>query len=583
MATPTDIQAVWAELLVDALASSGVRHVVLSPGSRSTPLVVALAVESRVVVHDVIDERSAAFVALGIARVTGVPAVLVCTSGSALAHYHPAVAEAAAASVPLVVLSANRPFAFQRAGESQTIDQTKLFGDAVRFFADLGEPSGREFDLRAMRRLASQAVAASIDPIPGPVHLDARFIKPLEPPVVPDPEHQALAASLRARSIPTIHRPSSIATDAALAKVASLVASAARPIVVVGPRRTPDVASALAELAGLALPVFVDPTSNLRFGRDSTEFLGATDAILRSSNFLRDAAPDLVIQVGRAPVASGYAKLCAEVAPSLIAFDDHDYLDPFSLASDVVLGELPDSLARVAARLRMGRLSLDREWATRLRALDAFAFDEAARLARLDAATEGGVAREVVEAIPEGGRLVLGNSLAVREVDDYVPTSNKSIRVISQRGASGIDGLVAGLVGAQLAAPAPSVLLIGDVSLLHDVGSLALLRRAAAPTVVVVVDNGGGRIFEQLPVASRLPDAMSHFVTPPGVDFVAVASSFGIEATSVETLSALRGRLAGALTSTRPSLVRVAVPDHGADEQNRALFRAVDEAAARRA
>ena len=454
MATPTDTQAVWAELMIDALASTGVRHVVLSPGSRSTPLVLALVAEPRIVLHDVVDERSAAFVALGIARATGAPAALVCTSGSAVAHYHPAVAEAAASSLPLVVLSANRPFAFQRAGESQTIDQTKLFGDAVRFFADLGEPSPRAFDLRAMRRIVAQAVSFARGPHPGPVHLDARFVKPLEPPLVPDAAHAALASEIRGRGGPTIHPPRSTASDVALDALASALARSERPIVVVGPRRSADLGAGLAELAGrFGVPVFVDPTSNHRFGAAAGLYLGATDAIFRSAGFLAESAPDLVLQIGRAPVASGYAKLCTEKAPILIAIDAQDYLDPWSLATQVVLGDPEDALTRLAMRLRESDVSLDAAWSSRLRAIDAFAFDEAARLARRGEISEGGIARALVDALPEGGRLVLGNSLAVRQVDDYVPPNEKRIEVLSQRGASGIDGLVAGLVGAQLAAP----------------------------------------------------------------------------------------------------------------------------------
>lgn len=580
MATPTDTQAVWAELMIDALASSGVGHVVLSPGSRSTPLVVALDAEPRLCVHDVVDERSAAFVALGIARATGVPAALVCTSGSAVAHYHPAVAEAAASSLPLVVLSANRPFAFQRAGESQTIDQTKLFGDAVRFFADLGEPSPRAFDLRAMRRVVAQAVSVARGPNPGPVHLDARFVKPLEPPLVPDATHSALAAEIRARGVARIHPARSTATDEAIDRLVSTFATARRPIVVVGPRRTADLGDGLAELADVfGVPVFVDPTSNHRFGARPGLYLGATDAIFRSPRVLGDSAPDLVLQIGRAPVASGYAKLCTERAPASIAIDAHDYLDPWSLASDVVLGDAPDTLARLVRRLRETGVALDPEWATGLRALDAFAFEEAARLARAGGLTEGGIARALVAALPDGGRLVLGNSLAVREVDDYVPPSEKRVHVLSQRGASGIDGLVAGLVGAQLASPAPSALLIGDVSLSHDLGSLTLLRRVSSPTVVLVVDNGGGRIFEQLPIATRMPAAMSHFATPPEVDFASVARSLGLRAVSVDSDASLRASLDDAVSVPSATLVHVRVSEHGADEQNRALFRAVDEAA----
>lgn len=581
MTRPPEAQEVWARLLVDALVESGVEDVVLSPGSRSTPLVLALVADGRPRIVDVIDERTAGFVALGMARVTGKPAALVCTSGSAPSHYFPALIEAEASRIPLVVVSANRPFALQRAGESQTIDQTKLFSDHVRFFADLGEPSSLPGDLRSMRRVVAQAVFASRHPIAGPVHLDARFVKPLEPVAHgASLELASLEAALREVPPPRFHAALAAPSPDAIAELVGRIRQSERPMVVAGPALpTESCLAALVDLHRCAgLPIYVEASSGARFGAGADRFSGALDAVFRADAARESLAPDFVLQVGRTPIASSFGRLAAERGIEIASIDESSFLDPWCRATLVVHGSRELVLSALGRELMNGELALDLHWARTLSRLDASAFDFAAKLAADDPRSEGAVVRAVVESLPHDARLVLGNSLAIREVDAWVAPSERPLEVVSQRGASGIDGLVAGLVGAQLAAPRPSALLLGDVSFAHDLGALPLLTRVEAPTVVIVVDNGGGRIFEQLPVATRAPSAMSHFVTPPGLDIVAVASAMGLRAVSVHDATELRTRITDAMAFAGASVLVVEVPESGASTQNRALWNAVDRA-----
>lgn len=581
MTRSPEAQEIWARLLVDALFSAGVRDVVLSPGSRSTPLVLALVSDGRLRVVDVIDERAAGFVALGMARVRGEPVVLVCTSGSAPTHYFPALVEAEASRIPLVVLSANRPFAMQQAGESQTIDQTKLFGDRVRFFADLGEPSAIALDLRSMRRRVAQAVFVARHPIPGPVHLDARFVKPLEPVGhAMSSEAVALEASVRELPPPAFHAPTAVPSSEGIAALVERLRAASRPMVVAGPS-TPAGAcrDALVELQRAAgLPVYAEAASGARFGAGSTRLLGALDTVFRAGAARERLAPELVIQIGRTPIASAFARLAAEQPIELVTLDASTFLDPWGRTSLVLHGDPDLALEALAKELASGDLALDLHWARTLGRLDAFAFELAAEAAERDDTSEGAVVRAVVEALPREARLVIGNSLAIRQVDTYVPPSDKPLQVVSQRGASGIDGWVAGVLGAQLAEPRTTALLVGDVSLVHDLASLQLLRTLETPTVIVVVDNGGGRIFEQLPIASRAPEAMQHFVTPPGLDLVAVAGALGLRASRVHSAGELRTRLDHALGEPAASVIVVDVPAGSATEQNRALWSSSERA-----
>lgn len=590
------VQAVWAELMVDALAESGVSIVVLSPGSRSTPLVLALLRDARLQVVDVIDERSAGFVALGVGRSTGTPAVLVCTSGSAPAHYFPAVVEADAASVPLIVLSSNRPFALQHAGESQTVDQTKLYGDRVRFFADLGEPSPLLDDLRAMRRVVAQAVQSAR--AGGPAHLDARFVKPLEPPTrdeVEDAEDaddgdngdsarvRDFARQLVARGVPQFHEPLRRASDLGIQSVADALLHAARPIVVVGPlpSTAPSILASLREFQrALHVPVFVDAASNARFASGTDTFFLGLDALYRSEFARRELAPDLIVQVGRSPVATGFAKLMSETEARIVSVDAEHYLDPHSRASDVLWGDVSDALVRLAAHVRgvLGRAPNEAAWFLKIERAERIARASADELLAEcgDTLSEAAVARMLTLVMPSHGRLLLGNSLSIRNVDGWA-LGKSELAVDSQRGASGIDGLVAGVVGASLATNSPNALLLGDVSFAHDVGSVALLRHVTAPTLVVVVDNGGGRIFEQLPVARSAPEAMAHFVTEPGIDIVRVVQAMGVEACACDTVSGFREAAGFAMRAdARATLIVCRVSPHGASTLNAQLWARVD-------
>jgi 2-succinyl-5-enolpyruvyl-6-hydroxy-3-cyclohexene-1-carboxylate synthase len=519
-------QTLWAELLVATLADAGVATCVVSPGSRSTPIVAALAREPRLEIITIIDERAAAFFALGAARATGAPVALACTSGSAAAHYLPALVEASLAGVPLIAITADRPPELHDCGASQTMPQVGMYGAFVRGAFDLGAPVASEAALRALRRKVLQAVTLARGPAPGPVHLEVPLRKPLEPAAPATDAERACArfvVELRSATRDAIVAPPRLAPDpTALAQLAAAIAAEPRGLIVAGALpptfAARDAVLALAQRAGY--PIVAEASSQLRFGPrpDDVTFVDRFDLIPELP------APGLVVQLGAAPVAAAWPAFVRTIGQRFV-LAGASWHDPESSARAVIVGDIELALCALAEQpVAIGR----GEWASRWRDADeqaAAALDEA--LAELPE-SETAKLRAVIDGLPAGTTLQIGNSLPIRTID-HLPGGGPARTVISQRGAAGIDGLIASAAGATLAG-APVTLVLGDVSFVHDLGGLVAARAARAPLAIVVIDNGGGQIFAGLPVANAgLGEAFErHWLTPTGVDPVAVAAALGV-------------------------------------------------------
>ncbi|HEX2572377.1 MAG TPA: 2-succinyl-5-enolpyruvyl-6-hydroxy-3-cyclohexene-1-carboxylic-acid synthase [Polyangia bacterium] len=602
--TLLDLTAEWAGLLMGSLADAGVTDVVVSPGSRSTPFVLAAVRHSegqgqgRLRLVDVIDERSAGFYALGRAKATGRPCLLVCTSGSAGAHYLPAVIEAGLSHTPLIVLTADRPLELQECGAPQTIDQLKLFGDHVRGFFELGGPEGDPTALAGLRRAVAQAVARSRHPVPGAVHLNVRARKPLEPRPAASEEERALARRVRAvrgTPIATFHPPRLEPSPEALDDLERACREARRGLIVCGPAPLGQ-AEARPLLLRLAartgFPLCVEATSQLRFGvapfHEDGEAQAALcdgfDALFAVEAFRRQHAADVVLQFGGTPTSGGWERyLAAGGTTRRLVVNPYGWSDPHSSATAMIQAEVTSTVRALLGRLEeRGPNQRDERgqahrarWGERFRAANREAWRVIDELVTApESLGEAQVARAVVASVPREGVLAVGNSLPIRMVDRYAPARLGTCRVWSQRGANGIDGLVSGAAGVA-ASGCPTTLLLGDVSLLHDLGGLAVAARATGPLVIVVVQNRGGRIFEQLPLVSTgLPEvaaALPHFTTPHEVSFGAAAALFGIAYHRVETLADLDQALGVAQARQGCSLLEAVVPPHGAAALDAAL------------
>ena len=593
MGTAAERQTEWARLVIDSFVRAGVGDVVISPGSRSTPFVVAALQHGELRCTSAIDERSGAHYGLGQARSTLRPSLLLCTSGSAAANYFPAVLEASEAGVPLIILSADRPPELHQCGANQTTDQVGLYGKHVRFFGNLGEPRDDVRSLRAARRLVAQAVNEATGVKPGPVHINAQARKPLEPAAVGSELRDRVDAVLaepltrvyRARPLaPTLVEPvSSLVIDA----VTQALDAASRPVILCGPAdsRNALFVDALAEVSErAAAPILAETTSQFRCW-SQTRALGAFGTIWRTDAGRASLAPDFVLQLGAAPVSKGWEELSAGTPIPRIVVHPWEWADPTSDAEAIVHADIGSFLSALS-RAELDLERRDAGFVTRFERAESIVWELAAQVIgeSSDALTEGRAVRELFEALPDPSALVLGNSLPIRDVETWVPPSPKLLVVHSQRGVSGIDGVVSGAAGVASCVEGPTTLLIGDVSFLHDLNGLQLASRVEGPLVLVVINNGGGRIFEHLPVANEGDESwLPFFTTPHDADLASAAAIHGCAHHRATTIGELRHALGEAYAEQGCTVVEAVVPPRSALEQSLELRTRVQQALAREA
>ncbi|MDJ0869800.1 MAG: 2-succinyl-5-enolpyruvyl-6-hydroxy-3-cyclohexene-1-carboxylic-acid synthase [Myxococcota bacterium] len=582
----------FATALFEELARAGVRHACICPGSRSTPLVVAAAAQDDLRCWSHLDERSAGFFALGLARAAREPVALVCTSGTAAANFHPAVIEAHYARVPLLVLTADRPPELREWGAGQTVDQLRLFGPHVRWFAEAPVPEPGDAPLRHARALAGRAVAEAVGPPAGPVHLNLPFREPLEPRPVPadlaEPLTPLASCGRAPRAYAPVHRAAQAPRPDDVARLAASMAACERGVIACGPTdASPDLADTASELArALAWPILAEPTSPLRCGphRPDAPVVATGDLLLRDPAFAAAHAPDFVLRLGDTPTSKAQ-RLWLEGRPprDLVLVDpDGVWHDPSHLASEVLRVDPVALCAALARRLGPRPVRSASPWLSDFLAADARA--AAALAASIDADSallEARVVRELADALPDDALLYVSNSMPVRDLDAFWPASPRAVRVLCNRGANGIDGMLSSALGAAAARVGPTVLFTGDLALLHDAGALVTARRLGLPLTVVVVDNGGGGIFSFLPIAECADAALfdAHFRTPHGADLVALCRGAGLEAVRVESREHLRAALKDSLAAASTRVLVVPVDA----ERNVAQFRALAAAAARAA
>lgn len=516
-----------ATALMRGLAAGGVRDVVVCPGSRSAPLAAAAARDADLRVHSVIDERSAGFFAVGLGRAAGRPAAVVCTSGSAGAHLYPAVIEASMAEVPLIAITADRPAELHHCGSPQTIDQQKLYGHFTRAALTL-DAGASPRSLRAASAMAAHAAATAAGPIPGPVHINAPTRKPLL--AADGRDVRSMAPSVAAVEAPRL-RCSPVILDDLIARLEA----ARRPLLCAGPapRNAARYRAALHDAAAAqSIPLLAEATSQLRLAAVPD----GTPAVDHFADLLLDPLPDglrpdLIIQIGL-PTAAGLQRLCG-AGIDRVVLAPHRYADPTGDAVAVVIGDVDDAVRAIAAA-RPTHANSRRAMVAAWREAD----EAAARAAapELDGPMSGQAATAAaVGALPAGAALVVGNSLAVRWLDQAIAPGAADLEVFCQRGASGIDGLIAGAAGVAAAGDRPVCLLLGDVSFGHDVGSLAVAADLGRPLAIVALDNGGGRIFDELPYAGALSDGERElFITPSRIDIAAIAAAYGLAAVAVD-------------------------------------------------
>jgi len=553
---------------VDELARCGMRAACTSPGSRSTPLVLALAREPRIRSFSQLDERAAGFFALGLAKASGVPVAIACTSGTAAAEYAPAVIEAHEARVPLIVLTADRPPELRDVGAGQAIDQLKLFGTAARWFFEVGTHAATPERLRWVRTLACRAWWTAAGERPGPVHLNFALREPLvlEERLPPDD-------SGREGERPWVTRPAAVRGPATstLDGLAAAVAEHPRGVVVAGrDERDPGLARAIADLARAAgYPLLADPLSGARIGEAA---IAHYDALLRDPEFAAGSSPQLVLRIGDIPASKPLRGWLAGAGDALqIALDpEGTWHDPDGVVSTRIVADPAATLVALADRVRA---PAEPAWLDGWRAADRRA--AAAIAAALgDELNEPRVAAELGVRLPAEATLFVASSMPVRDVETFFPARTDPPRVLSNRGANGIDGTVASAFGAAAATAGSTVLLVGDVALAYDLTALGAGARLGLELTIVAINNDGGGIFHFLPVASQVDVFEEHVATPHGLDLAAAAALYGCDHELARDPAGFRAALDAALARSGTTIIEVRTQR----EANVALHRGVWDA-----
>jgi len=502
----------WCLSLFHQFVSNGVQHVAISPGSRSTPLSIAADSTEGLETSIHLDERAGSYFALGLAKATSKPVILICTSGTAAVNYHPAVVEAFYSGVPLIIISADRPPELQNRGAPQTIDQIELYGKHVRGFFQTTVPS--ESTQENAITLATDALKQSLKPFPGPVHINCPLREPLEPSDVPFSQFEV-----------SNHLEISQETD--ISELEKFLGYE-KGLIVVGPMETdPSTCNKISELGNITgWPVVADPASSMRNGPHvkNCVLISSGEHIFRSS-WIKKHSPDLIIQMGRMPTSKGYKLFLNEIGcENIICTDELGFFpDPENVATHKVTIS-PNSLAKGLTQLAKKNEQTD--WNKSWGDAEMVASIAIRELVGNSVFDEAGTAMCLEESLPEESCIFVSNSMPIRDLDAFLPSSLKRLKVFANRGANGIDGVISTAAGVSKGfSGVPTILFTGDLAFLHDLSGFTSLRRLGSNLTIVVVDNNGGGIFSFLPIVENEGvNFQKLFHTPHDLDIGTVAA-----------------------------------------------------------
>jgi 2-succinyl-5-enolpyruvyl-6-hydroxy-3-cyclohexene-1-carboxylate synthase len=593
----------WSQHFVTALVQAGLTAVIISPGSRSTPLTLAFAAQEKIKIYRHLDERSAAFFALGQAVATDKPVALVCTSGTAVANYFPAIIEANMSQVPLLVLTADRPHELRHSGANQTIDQVKIFGDHVLWAVDMPVPQNDTPDvvLRNVQTTAVRAYTTANGPRKGPVHVNFPFRKPLESAAQEIRDWRLETENL---PIPNLQSPVSIVhgetilTRSQQDHLAHLINQHERGLIICGPRcpggNFAQAVTGLSQVSGY--PILADALSSIRFGlhTSGTVISGGYETYLQNNVNWPD--PDVVIRFGAVPTSKWLNEYLTRIdakhrihirESGIWADDSHQTTRFIQVNAEQACYQIAQSI--------VPRLSSD--WLTMVHET------ETAVWQKIDQAntefTDFTAVMDAVALMPANGRLFVGNSLPVRHLDQFARPSQTPIHVYANRGASGIDGNISTALGFGAAGNSPLVAILGDITFYHDMNGLLMLKDEGRrmkdegktkptgsgkqihnsqlpPTTIVVLNNNSGSIFHRLPIAQFEPPFTDLFLTPHNLDFEHTARLYDLDFVRVTNRDDFRKALGESMYNPVPTLIEVITNGRSDHERRQNLIKMVN-------
>jgi 2-succinyl-5-enolpyruvyl-6-hydroxy-3-cyclohexene-1-carboxylate synthase len=553
----------WSRLIIEELVRCGVTALCISPGSRCAPLVIAAAENTRAstVVHT--DERGAAFYATGYAKATGRPAALICTSGTAVANFFPAVIEASQSALPVLILSSDRPSELRETRSPQTINQVNIFGNYLRWHFDLPAPDTAVSPLLLLTTV-DQAVYRAVSRPAGPVQINCQFREPL----ISDPEKERWGNYLclldpwqkRGRPFTTYAKSRSIPSIEDVDRTREMIGNSRNGLLIAGQLSTGTDKEAIIRLAsGLGWPLLADINSGIRFACSAPEsannVIAHYDLYLRIEEFRKKFSPDLILHMGGMPVSKALNQYIEEShAEYIVVNSDPFRQDPMFRVTQ----RIETNPGRFALRLSQRRQKI----ASGLTGIFCQAEETSRRVIKdsvlvLDDISEWAVSHVVFEYVAEKRSIYLSNSLPVRHADTFAACSGKGLAIGCNRGANGIDGTIASAIGFAAGLNRPTTLLTGDLAVLHDINSLALINKIEVPLTIVVLNNDGGGIFSFLPVAELTEHFERYFATPHGRRFKKAAELFGLHYENPVSMSSFRRVYQRSIDSDSSSIIEV--------------------------
>ncbi len=555
---PVNPTYAYVGAFVDEIQRACVRNVVICPGSRSTPLAMAFAAQPGIRIWMHVDERSAAYLGLGMAKQLRQPVALLCTSGTAAANFMPAMVEAKLTHVPLLVLTADRPHELRDNGAPQSIDQNRLYGTYVKWFVEVALPEATNEALRYIRTIAARAVASVQANPAGPVHLNFPFREPLTPEPIPGQsllpvaQRDIVAWQGRPNNAPYVEVrevPPGAPAATTIGYLIDKMRRVQRGLIIVGPNDDPALIEPIVQLARqLGYPILADPLSQLRCGdHDRVMALSSYDAFLRIDSFIESAQPELILRFGAMPASKPlllYLKRYASCP--LVIIDGHGgWEEPTQLASELIHvnpAALCQSLLTILESEEI-RPSVSQEWLTTWQDADKLTRQTLqSAIQDFNELFEGRVFTELARLLPDGTTLYTGNSMPMRDLDTFFWCSERRIRIMGNRGANGIDGVVSSALGASAGAGQnePTVLVLGDLSFFHDLNGLLAARLHQLNLTIVLINNDGGGIFSFLPQAAYPEHFEQLFGTPTGLDFRLAVQMYGGQFQKIDTWEQFR-------------------------------------------
>jgi len=558
---------IWAKTFVNQLCEMGVKDVCISPGSRSTPLTLAFAEEKKIKSYIILDERTSAFFALGIAKATKNPVAVVTTSGTATAELYPAIIEAYQSRVPLIICTADRPPHLINSGANQTINQRNIYRNHIRWFKNVSQPGLSIKNIEKLKNTAVKAFEICAKKDAGPVHLNFPFDKPLEPKTFTDEiESENLNSFLSPYKNTLIKNENpklSKREEKKIDKIVDEIKIFGNGLIVVGPnnydKNFRKSVKKLSQITGF--PIFADGISHIRFkiNKSGKFIIDNYDAFLRSENFGKKFQPEIILQFGRAVTSLTLQNYLNEsLAKRFLINEFGDWVDaskksrlPFkinpTLFCDTVVKRLED----------FNHKKTNKKWTTGF--IKANELTKEIKLSLLEKVTfpdETKIINEIVAALKTGTQIFTGNSLPVRDFDNFISNTEKDFKVFFNRGASGIDGITSTALGIASNKKA-TILITGDLSFIHDLNALLIAKQNNIPLTVIVINNNGGGIFNLLPVFEKSRRFVKYFTTPQNPDIAAIVKSFGMKYHHVKKMSDLKKNLTAAINEKSFSVIEI--------------------------